>query len=154
MGGPQYMTSGGTNGPGREDILGFIAQETGHRLHPVDEADIFDACDLDGARADAFMAAFVHRFAVDLAGFEPAFHHRDAGRSARFGWPMGVPHRFGVRLPLALSTLLQAAQTGRWPVHYPQLLPTPARDWLNWPLVLVALPVGVGLLLWVFRALI
>ena len=148
------MGESGTSGPGREAVAGFIAAHTGRAPKPCEAADLLAAYDLDGARADAFMAAFAHAFSVDLAGYEPAFHHRDAARAARFAWPFPVPHRFGVRLPLTLSTLVQTAQTGRWPLRYPQLLPVSGRDWLNWVLVLAALPLGVGLGLWALRALV
>ena len=148
------MEQVGTNGPEHADLVGFITAHTGRAPKVWEAADLLAAYDLDGAQAEAFMAAYARTFGVDLAGYEPAFHHRDASTAARFGWPVPVPHRFGTRLPLALSTLVQAAQTGRWPVRYPQLQPVTGRDWLNWPLVLVALPLAVAVALWLFRALV
>jgi hypothetical protein len=132
------------NGPAPEDILLFIEQRHRQKLGPVAAADVFGALDLDGAAAAEFMADYAREFSVDLAGYEPAFHHRDALRAGRFGWPIAVPHLFGVRLPLPVSTLAQAAQSGRWPVRYPILQPVQGHDWLNWLLVLVALPVLVA----------
>lgn len=146
------MERDGSNRPGREDVLAFLEAQTGRRPVAWEEADLLAAYDLDGARAEGFMADFARSFGVDLAGYEAAFHHRDAALAARFGWPLPVPHRFGLRLPLGLSTLTDAAQSGVWPLRYPHLTPAPARDWVNWALVLVALPVAVALILWAFRA--
>jgi hypothetical protein len=140
------------NGPAAADILLFIEQRHSKVLGPVAAADVFAALDLDGAAAAEFMADYAREFSVDLTGYEPAFHHRDALRAGRFGWPIPVPHLFGVRLPLPVSTLTQAAQTGRWPLRYPILQPVQGRDWLNWLLVLVALPLLVGLGLALLRA--
>lgn len=145
------MEKAGTNGPTRDDVLAFLQAHTGRRPDAWQEADILAAYDLDGARAEAFMAAYASTFAVDLAGYEPRFHHRGAARAARFGWPVSVAYRFGVRLPIPLSTLTAAAQTGHWPLRYPQLLPIASRDWVNWPIVLLALPLGVALLFWALR---
>jgi len=145
------MDQHGANRPGREEVLAFLQAQTGRRPDAWQEADLLATYDLDGARAEAFMLAYARNFDVDLTGYEQHFHHRDAGHAARFGWPLPVRHLFGVRLPIPLSTLTKAAQTGRWPVRYPQLLPVPSRDWVNWPLVLLALPVGVALLFWALR---
>lgn len=140
------------NGPRDEDILLFIEQRTGRRLAVTERADILAALDLDGARAEAFMADYAKAFGVDLAGYEPTFHIRDASRSGRFGWPVPVPHLFGVRLPLAVSTLALAARRGDWPLRYPVLPPRPARDWINWVLVLAVLPLLVAGLILIWRA--
>ena len=139
------------NGPRDEDILLFIERRTGQRLGPLERADILAALDLDGAAAAAFMADFATAFEVDLAAYEADYHHRDTGRAGRFGWPLPVPHLFGLRLPLAVSTLAQAARRGTWPLRYPLLRPAPPRDWINWVLVLTALPLVAGGLLMLFR---
>ncbi|RGP38147.1 hypothetical protein D1012_04745 [Pseudotabrizicola alkalilacus] len=129
------------NGPGREDIVMFIERRTGRRLTALQQADVLAALDLDGDAAQGFMAAFAAEFAVDLTGYEPRFHHRDEGRAVRPGWPIAPPHLFGVRLPVSVSTMTQAAQTGRWPVIYPVLTAARSRQWLNAPLILIGLPV-------------
>lgn len=141
------------NGPGREDILMFIESRSGRRLTQMQEADVLAALDADGDAAAAFMASFAARFGVDLTGYEPRFHHRDAGRVLRPGWPFAPPHLFGVRLPVAVSTLTQAAQTGHWPVIYPVLTVAPSRQWLNVPLIVIGLPVLAGLVIAVLRLL-
>ncbi|MDR7123281.1 hypothetical protein J2X53_000087 [Pseudorhodobacter sp. 4114] len=119
----------------------FIERRSGRRLSAVQEADVLAALDLDGDAASGFMDAFATGFGVDLSGYAPAFHHRDEGRVLRPGWPIAPPHLFGVRLPVSVSTLTLAAQTGRWPVIYPVLPPAPSRQWLNVPLILIGLPV-------------
>lgn len=141
-----------TNGPGDEDILLFIEQRSGRRLSPLERADVLAALDLDGAAAVAFMADFSRVFQVDLAGYEAAFHHRDPSRAGRFGWPIPVPHQFGVRLPIGVATLALSARRGAWPLRYPVLKPRPAHDWVNWLLVLGALPVLVAVLILLWRA--
>ncbi|NEX46079.1 hypothetical protein [Pseudotabrizicola algicola] len=128
------------NGPGREDILVFIERRTGRRLTTAEQADVLPALDLDGAAADAFLDAFAAEFRVDLTGLEPRFHSRDEARVRRPGWPFAPPLLFGVRLPLSVTTLAQAAQTGRWPLVYPALTVAPSRQWLNAPLLLIGLP--------------
>ncbi len=128
------------NGPGREDIVVFIERRTGRRLTAAQQADVLPALDLDGAAAEGFFAAFAAEFSVDLTGLEPRFHHRDEARVRRPGWPIAPPLLFGVRLPVSVSTLAQAAQTGRWPVVYPALTVARSRQWLNVPLVLIGLP--------------
>ncbi len=139
------------NGPGREDILLFIERHTGRRPSVLEEADILRALGLDGDDASAFMDVFSKEFGVDMAGYEPAFHHLDESRLLRPSWPLPAPHLYGVRLPLSVSTLLQAAQTGRWPLRYPLLPPAPSRHWLNAPLILLGLPVLAALAIWAFR---
>jgi hypothetical protein len=140
------------NGPAATDILLFIEQRFGKRLGAADQADVLRALDLDGAAAADFILAYAEAFKVDIAGFEPAFHHRDAGRAGRFGWPIRVPMLFGVRFPIPVSTLALAARSGVWPLRYPILRPQPVRDWINWVIVLVALPIFVALILLVWRA--
>lgn len=140
------------NGPEAQDIVLFIETRFGKRLTPVQQADVLAALDLDGTEAEGFAQAFAQEFKVEMAGYEPAFHHRDAGRAGRFGWPVPVPHLFGVRLPIAVSTLALAAQTGRWPLRYPYLRPVPVRDWVNWVIVLVALPILVAAILLIWRS--
>lgn len=145
------MDTAVSNLPGKAEVLAFITAHTG-RAPPVwERADLFATLDLDGARAEAFMTAFARHFAVDLGGYEARFHHRGVGRAARFGWPLPVSHRFGLRMPIPLSTLVLAAQSGGWPLHYPQLVPVQSRDWVNWPLILLGLPTGVALLFWLLR---
>lgn len=139
------------NGPAAQDILVFIESRFGRRLTALEQADVLAALDLDGDAASGFLAAFAQEFRVEMAGLEPPFHHRDQGRAGRFGWPIPVPLLFGVRLPIPVSTLVTAAQSGRWPVYYPFLRPVPVRDWINWVIVLVALPIFVAALLFVWR---
>lgn len=138
------------NGPERTDILAFIEARSGRRLTPAQQADVLTALDADGDAATAFMASFAAAFGVDLTGYDPRFHHRDATSVMRPGWPFAPPPLFGVRLPLAVSTLVQAAQSGRWPLVYPVLSVAPSRQWLNVPLVLIGLPflaaLGIGLM--------
>lgn len=141
------------NGPGREDILLFIERQTGKRLRPAAEADVLLALDLDGAEAAQFMQAFASAFGVDLAGYEAAFHHRDRHRVIRPNWPFPAPHLFGVRFPIPVSTLAEAARTGRWPMHYPMMTPAASRQWVNAPLLLMGLPIVAALALAVFRFL-
>ncbi len=140
------------NGPSAQDIVLFIEARFGKRLTALQQADVLGALDLDGAEAVTFTQAFAQEFKVEMAGYEPAFHHRDPGRAGRFGWPLAVPMLFGVRLPIAVSTLARAAQTGHWPLRYPYLRPVPMRDWVNWVIVLVALPIFVALMLIVWRS--
>ncbi|MEF3048832.1 hypothetical protein [Pseudotabrizicola sp. L79] len=140
------------NGPRDEDILLFIEQHTGRKLGVLERADIFAALDLDGAKAETLMADYAKAFKVDMAGYEPAFHHRDAKRAGRFGWPVPIAPLFGVRMPLPVSTLALAARRGDWPLRYPLLTPRPVRDWINLALVLAALPILAAALIWLWRA--
>lgn len=139
------------NGPGREDILVFIERRSGRRLTRLQEADVLAALDLDGDSATGFIQAFAAEYGVDLTGYEARFHHRDEGRLLRPGWPFPPPHLFGVRLPIAVSMLTQAAQSGRWPVIYPVLTTAPSRQWLNAPLILIGLPVLAAVAIGVVR---
>lgn len=138
------------NGPAPADIVQFIAEGWQQRLSPLDQADVLAALDLDGDAAEAFMERFARQFGVDLTGYEAAFHHRES-TGMRPGWPVTVQPRFGLRIPIAVSTLAQAAQTGHWPLRYPVLQPIRSRHWLNVPLVLIGLPLLVGVALAVLR---
>ncbi|MFN3721966.1 MAG: hypothetical protein ACK4VZ_02885 [Paracoccaceae bacterium] len=135
------------NGPGREDILAFVKHRTGRRLTPLHESDVLAALALDGDRAAAFMDSFAAEFSVDLTGYEPQFHYRDTRRLMRPGWPFSPPLLFGVRLPLAISTLAHAARSGCWPLVYPVLPAAPSRQWLNAPLILIGLPLLAALVI-------
>ncbi|MFN3844472.1 MAG: hypothetical protein ACK4RZ_01455 [Paracoccaceae bacterium] len=134
------------NGPGREDILVFIERRCGKRLDALDQADVLTALDLDGDKALVFLSDFGNEFNVDLTGYEARMHHHDEAKVLRPGWPITAPYLFGVRLPIAVSTLLTAAQTGRWPMVYPVLTVVTSHQWLNVPLIVVGLPVLVTLL--------
>lgn len=140
------------NGPAREDIVQFIEREWRHRLTPLEEADVLTALDLDGDKARDFIDRFSRAFQVDMTGYEPAFHHLDK-TGVRPGWPLPVRPLFGVRLPIAVSILVRAAQTGRWPVNYPVLDPARSRHWLNAPLILIGLPILAILVLALIRLL-
>lgn len=142
------------NGPAREDVLAFVERSTGKRLSPLQEADVLQALGLDGKKAATFIQAFAKEFGVDLAGYEWRFHHVDEGTLRQPGWPVRPGHPSGVRMPLAVSTLVLAARTGRWPVHYPVPAPTAPKGWLNVLLIVVGLPVFVILLLLAFRAVV
>ena len=139
------------NGPGREDLLQFIEREGGRRPAFAQEADILRALSLDGDAALGFMERFSNAFRVDLTGYDPRYHHLDQGRLARPGWPFAPPPVFGVRLPIALSTLVHAAQSGHWPVRYPLLTSARSQQWLNVPLILIALPALAALVVAVLR---
>lgn len=139
------------NGPGREDILLFIETHVGRRPGVTEEADLLRSLRLDGKDALDFMKRFGAAFRVDMAGYEPAFHHLDESRLSRPSWPLPVRHLYGVRLPLAVSTLARAAQTGQWPLRYPLLPEAPSRHWLNAPLILLGLPALAALGIWAFR---
>lgn len=139
------------NGPRDEDILAFLQERTGRKLGVLERADVFAALDLDGDAAESLMTDFGLRFEVDLAGYEPAFHHHVGSRAGRFSWPLSVPYLFGMRMPVAVSTMALAARLGKWPLRYPVLAPRPARDWLNWVLVLVVLPILVAMILSALR---
>ncbi len=141
------------NGPGREDILVFIERRYGRRLALTEQADVLASLDLDGDDAASFMEAFGKDFHVDLTGYEARLHHREEARVLRPGWPLVAPYLFGVRLPIAVSTLLTAAQTGRWPLIYPILTEVKSYQWLNAPLILVGIPVLAALLVAVMRLL-
>ena len=134
------------NGPRDEDILAFIQKRSGRKLGALDRADVLSALQLDGAEAEGFMTDFGMAFDVDLAGYDPAFHHHVGSRAGRFGWPIAVPYLFGVRMPVAVSTMALAARKGKWPLRYPVLSAKPARDWINWLIVLALLPSFVALL--------
>lgn len=97
------------------------------------------------------MQAFAAEFGVDLTGYEPAYHSQTKGRAWRLGWPIPVPHQFGVRIPIALSHLVAAAQSGAWAMRYPNLTPRPSHDWLNAVLVLGGLPLVVAGLVFLIR---
>ena len=141
------------NGAGREDILMFIEARSGRRLTRLQEADVLAALDTDGDRATGFMESFATQFGVDLTGYESRFHHRDESRVLRPGWPFPPPHLFGVRLPIAVSTLVQAAHSGHWPVVYPVLTVARSRQWLNVPLIVIGLPVLAAVVIAVVRLL-
>lgn len=139
------------NGPRREDILAFVERQAGRRPGPLDEADLFYALGLDGEAADDFMAAFAREFSVDLAGYEPEYHHHDEGGIPT--WPLRRQYTFGVRVPLTVSNLLDAARSGRWRMRYPLLEPVPSRHVINIPLIVLGLPVVVLLVLGLFQIL-
>lgn len=140
------------NGPRDEDILAFIQKRSGRKLGVLDRADVLGALHLDGAEAEGFMTDFGTAFDVDLAGYEPAFHHHVGSRAGRFSWPVPVPHLFGVRMPIAVSTMTLAAGKGKWPLRYPVLSPKPIRDWINWLIVLALLPALVAVLLFLLKS--
>lgn len=131
-------------GPDAQAILTFIRDYCGKEPDALGRADLFATLRLDGDEAEAFMQAFALKFNVDLTGYEPAYHHRTKGRAGRFGWPIPVPYQFGVRIPVALSHLVQASKSGKWTQRYPVLNPKVAHDWVNWIVVLGGLPLLVA----------
>ena len=139
----------------RVDVLDWVQGWTGKTLPPAAQADLISAT---GAPADALIADFGRRFAVDLTGYRPAMHD-GGGQAWRPGWPFAVRPPCGVAVPLSVSLLHAAALAGRWPVRYPDLPPVRElpllRDLslLNVPLMVAGL-VGVTLaVLWLVAAL-
>lgn len=131
--------------PSRAEVLEWVQGRLGQALTPAAQADVLSATGCDGEEAAALTDAFAARFAVDMRAYRPEMHHHSAGHLLRPGWPFPLP---GVRVPLSVSLLHQAAVEGRWPVAYPDLPPERDLSLANLPLLLCGLTGATLLVLW------
>lgn len=117
---------------------------------PADgDADLFDVCGIYGDDASDFMDAFGVRFGVDLDDYRWYFHHEEEGTSpgALFFKP---PYRRVKRVPITPDILVQAIDSGRWPLRYPPH-ELPAVRWdIRINQILWVIPV-ILLALWVWK---
>lgn len=117
---------------------------------PADgKADLFLACGIDGDDASEFMDAFEARFGVDLEDYRWYFHHGEEG--SNFGGLFFRPPYGRVkRIPITTDILVQAIDSGRWPLRYPPH-ELPAVRWdIRITQILWVIPV-ILLALWVWK---
>ncbi len=132
--------------PTRSEVLDWLETRLNRRLSVVAQADLLAATGLDRSAARGLMAEYAARFAVDLADYRDEMHAGFESLQLTPGWP--VPVR-GVRVPLSVTLLHDAAVNRRWRVVYPAVLPV-VRDmsWINVPLLAAGLILATLTVMW------
>lgn len=82
------------------------------------DADLFKVCGIVGDDAWGFMDAFAAHFGVNGDGYRWYFHHDEEGTNfgALFFKP---PYRRVDRMAITPDILVEAIESGQWPLHYP-----------------------------------
>lgn len=128
------------DGPTREEVLDWLTPLAGRRLTAAEQADILSALGRDGEDAFELLEHFGRSFGVDLGSYRWDLFHRDESRLLQPGWPIPVAPPCGMVFPISVTQLHSSARAGKWVGVWPDLVP--GRSWhlLNWPLLIIGLP--------------
>ena len=100
----------------------MVADFRGRRPDQVDRADTLGAGKLAGDDADEFLDAFIQTYNIDFTDFRDYLHYDGNGPPGWFrtSWGVGTDgKRLGI-IPVSLTDLLRAAESGRWQMKYPE----------------------------------
>jgi hypothetical protein len=97
----------------------MLERHTCRPVRPEDEADLFGRLAIDGDDGFGFMNWFDETFDIDMSAYRWYFHHGEEGYNIG-GLFFAPPYRRVPRIPVTLKTLIEAAETKRWPIVYPE----------------------------------
>lgn len=102
-----------------EDIADFVASETGVNRGKIEpESRLVEDLGIEGDDFFELEQAFAKRFNVDMSGYLWYFHHGEEGMN--IGALLFPPPNLRVEsIPVTLTLLLDAANSGEWPLQYP-----------------------------------
>ena len=133
----------------RDEIDAFIERHLGQAVpRPSSNLDIFDKFGVDGDDCFDFISEFGTTFKVDLTEYRWYFHHgEEMHNGVIFQIFFSPPNKRVSRIPVTTDLLLDAANSGRWKLEYPEhALPTRRYDVIaSWCFGL-ALIVGIAAL--------
>lgn len=104
----------------RSDIIALIVDKVG-----ADEKIIADDTDINrglGCTGDDFhelMEEFQKKFNVDMSSYRWYFHTEEEGSGGIGSWFFRPPNERVEHIPVTVAVLVQAAETGHWPILYP-----------------------------------
>ncbi|MGL6210974.1 MAG: hypothetical protein ACRC14_14220 [Paracoccaceae bacterium] len=139
--------------PSRAQILEWLEGRLGRTLTTVEQSDVLAASGHDGDDAVALIKAFGAQFGVDLGPYRGDMHHAGEGGLWHPTWPVPASSVHGVRVPISVTLLQNAAAVKTWPVTYPNLARVRDLSWANIPILLCGLPIATLCVLWIVRQL-
>jgi acyl carrier protein len=103
-----------------DDITEFVAKQTG--VKPTNIAP--ESCLVEdlGVEGDDFFElahAFAEHFNVDMSSYRWYFHHAEEGIAGLGALFFPPPNKRVGHIPVRITLLLDAANTGRWTLEYP-----------------------------------
>jgi hypothetical protein len=102
-----------------EEIAAFVRHQTGCREEVRPETSLQDDVGVYGDDMDDFLAAYAHRFAVDLSEYLWYFHTGEEGFLSIGGLIVPPPNARVDEIPITVSMLKEYSDRGRWAVEYP-----------------------------------
>lgn len=108
------------------DVEGFLKEAWPNVGVLSDDTDILEEFRISGDDACELMERFEDTFGVDMANYRWYFHHGE--EAAHIGTLfIKPPNRRVNRIPITPRILVEAAQTKRWSVKYPEHKLPPVR---------------------------
>lgn len=102
-----------------ENIADFVASETGvNRAKIVPQSRLVEDLGIEGDDFFELEQTFSKRFNVDMSGYLWYFHHDEEGMNLGALLFLPPSRRVG-RIPVTVALLLDAANSGKWPLQYP-----------------------------------
>jgi hypothetical protein len=101
------------------EVEQWLAKYLGSQFPAIDRDDILGSLRYAGEDADELLDAFAQEFSVDMSDFNP-WHHYVADEPPIFRRfrPVSDSGQSLEDLPISLTDLANAAQTGKWAVDY------------------------------------
>ena len=136
----------------RSAVSDFLREFWGETRPLSDDADLFDKLGIDGDDAFEFIDRFAATFDVEAGDYRWYFHHGEEGHNIG-GLFFDPPYRRVANIPITLKTLVEAAETKKWPIIYPDHQLPKVRWDIRFNQTLAALAFG-GLALWLWQSLV
>jgi hypothetical protein len=103
----------------RAEILSLLAEMGGRMPDDAEQADIVGRFGMDGADITEFLDAYSQRFNVRLNTLLWYFHYFDEPPYYRRVFAIGADGRDVPLMPITVDMLVKGAESGNWPVVYP-----------------------------------
>ncbi len=104
-----------------ETILDLVVMHSSVLKDRIDPNNILRSTGMAGDDAEEFMLAFQKEFRVDLSDFLAYLHYNaDEPPFVRTAWGVGADGRRMPEIPIRLSDLVVAAESGKWQIAYPE----------------------------------
>ena len=101
------------------DIVDFVRAATGFEGEMSGSTGLEADVGIWGDAHDALMSQYAEKYGVDMSGYLWYFHTREEPFFPSFGFVFKPPYSRVTRMDITVGTLLEGANTGRWPVKYP-----------------------------------
>ena len=127
----------------------MLERHTCRPVRPEDEADLFGGLAIDGDDGFELIDLLAETFGIDMSAYRWYFHYGEEGHNvgAHFFAP---PYRRVSRMPFSLETLVEPAETKRWPIIYPDHELPKVRWDIRFNQIFAALA-SVGLAVWLWQ---
>lgn len=120
-----------------EQIYNFLIEERGVKRSELShESDLSNDLGIEGDDFSGLIESFAERYQVNMDSYLWYFHHREDG------WNLGAlffkpPYEQVKTIGICPQTLLEAAQSKKWPISYPNHQLTEGRPDITFNKVLI-----------------